>query len=204
MSDKAEKTFNKGAQLLLKGQPAQSLAYFERAIAKDPSYYRAYHDLGLAYVHLGRTHEAEAAFQKAIDPPGGGYAPADFAMGLALCPDQDYRRAETVIQRGLEIDPTSATGKFYLALAQFGLNHTAEAEKSAEQALRRKGDVPETYFLLAAIDQQEQNSPAVARDLTECLRLEPNGARSDETRSLLAKTRREMNQTATATGPAKR
>jgi hypothetical protein len=105
MSDKAEKTFNKGAQLLLKGQPAQSLAYFERAIAKDPSHYRAYHDLGLAYVHLGRTHEAEAAFQKAIDLTGGGYAPADFAMGLALCQDQDYRRAETVIQRGLEIDP---------------------------------------------------------------------------------------------------
>lgn len=201
MSGKAEKTFIKGTQLLLKGQAAQSLAYFDRAIAKDPSYYRAYHNLGLAYLRLGRTQEAERALQKAIDLTGGGYAPADFAMGcLALPQDEDYRRAETVIQRGLEIDPGSATGKFCLAMAQFALNRTAEAERNAEQVLRRNRDLPEAHFLLAAIHEREHNSPAVMEDLTEYLRLEPNGARSDEARSLLTKTQIMMSHPPTATG----
>jgi tetratricopeptide (TPR) repeat protein len=204
MSDKAEKTFHKGTQLLLKGQAAQSLAYFDRAIANDPAYYRAYHNLGLAHLRLGRTQEAERALQKAIDLTGGGYAPADFAMGLALVQEEDYRRAETVIERGLEVDPGSATGKFYLAMAQFGLNRLEEAERSAEQALWRKGDSPETYFLLAAIHQREHNSPAVTQDLAQYLRLEPVGPHSDEARSLLARTQREMNHTASEAGPTKR
>jgi tetratricopeptide (TPR) repeat protein len=203
MTGKADRAFEKGTKLLIKGQAAQCLAYFDRAIAKDPTYYRAHHNLGMAYLRLGRTQDAERAFQKAIDLTGGGYAPADFAMGLALSQDEQYRRAEAVIQRGLEIDPGSATGKFYLASVQFALNRAVEAEKSAEQALSRKGDLAETYFLLAAIHQQEQNSPAVERDLTECLRLEPHGPRSDQVRSLLAKTRQEVNSTAiTATGAA--
>jgi tetratricopeptide (TPR) repeat protein len=202
MSDKVEKTFGKGTQLLLKGQAAQSLAYFERAIAKDPTYYRAYHNLGLAYLRLGRTQEAELALQKAIDLTGGGYAPADFAMGcLALFEDEDYLHAETVIQRGLEIDPGSATGKLCLAMTQFALHRTAEAERNAEQALRRNGDLPEAYFLLAAIHQREHNSPAVMQDLAEYLRLEPNGARSDEARSLLGKAQPEMTHSPAEKGP---
>jgi tetratricopeptide (TPR) repeat protein len=202
-SDKAAKTFAKGTQLLLKGQAAQSLAYFDSAIAEDPTYYRAYHNLGIAYLRLGRIQEAERAFQKAIDLTGGGYAPADFAMGLALSQDEDYRRAETVIQRGLEIDPGSATGKFSLAMAQFALNRLAEGERSAEQALWRNRDFPEAYFLMAAIHEREHNSPAVAQDLAEYLRLEANGEWSDKARSLLAKTQLEMNQTQVAAGPAK-
>jgi tetratricopeptide (TPR) repeat protein len=185
------------------GQAAQSLAYFDSAIAEDPTYYRAYHNLGIAYLRLGRIQEAERAFQKAIDLTGGGYAPADFAMGLALSQDEDYRRAETVIQRGLEIDPGSATGKFSLAMAQFALNRLAEAERSAEQALWRNRDFPEAYFLMAAIHEREHNSPAVAQDLAEYLRLEANGEWSDKARSPLAKTQLEMNQTQAAAGPAK-
>jgi hypothetical protein len=44
---KAQKAFDKGAKLLLKGDASGSIAYFDRAIAKDPSYYRAYYDKGL-------------------------------------------------------------------------------------------------------------------------------------------------------------
>jgi tetratricopeptide (TPR) repeat protein len=82
---KLQKAFDKGAKLLLKGDAAASIAYFDRAIAKDPSYYRAYYDKGLAHFRLGHTTEAEQAFQKTIDVTRGGYAPADFLMGVILC-----------------------------------------------------------------------------------------------------------------------
>jgi tetratricopeptide (TPR) repeat protein len=194
---KAEKAFNKGTRLLRKGLTAQSVAYFNRAIAKDPTYYRAYHNLGLAQLRLGHRQEAERALQKAIDLTGGGYAPTDFAMGMALCQDEDYRRAETVIQKGLEIAPGSANGKFYLALVQFALNRPVEAEKSAEQALSRNTDFPEAYFLLAGIHQREHNRPALERDLKEYLHLEPDGPHSQEARTLLAGAQSDMGETVT-------
>jgi tetratricopeptide (TPR) repeat protein len=195
MTGKAERAFNKGTLLLRKGLAAQSVGHFALAIAKDPTYYRAYHNLGLAQLRLGHTQEAERAFQKAIDITGGGFAPSDFAMGMALCQDEDYRRAETVIQKGLEIAPGSANGKFYLALVQFALNRPAEAEKSAEQALSRNSDFPEAYFLLAGIHQRQQNRPALERDLTEYLHLEPDGPHSQEARTLLAGAQRDMGET---------
>jgi tetratricopeptide (TPR) repeat protein len=194
MSGKADKAFNEGTKLLIKGQIAQSVAYFNRAIAKDPGYYRAYHNLGLAQLLLGHTAQAEQALQKAIDLTGGGFAPAEFAMGMALCQEEDYLRAEQVIQKGLEMEPGSATGRFYLAIAQFVLNRPVEAEKSARQAISRRDDLAEAYILLAGIHQREQNAPAVEQDLMEYLHLQPNGPQSNRARNLLATTQREINR----------
>jgi tetratricopeptide (TPR) repeat protein len=89
---KSQKVFDKGVKLLLKGDAAGSISYFDRAIARDPSYYRAYYDKGLAHFRLGHATEAEQAFQKTIDLTGGGYAPADFLMGLILCQMRQFRR----------------------------------------------------------------------------------------------------------------
>jgi tetratricopeptide (TPR) repeat protein len=201
-SGKADKAFSDGTKLLIKGQIAQSVGYFNRAIAKDPGYYRAYHNLGLAQLLLGHTAQAEQALQKAIDLTGGGFAPAEFAMGMALCQEEDYLRAEQVIQKGLEMEPGSATGRFYLAIAQFVLNRPVEAEKSARQAISRRDDLAEAYMLLAGIHQREQNAPAVEQDLMEYLHLQPNGPQSNRARHLLATTQREINKTATSSGAA--
>jgi tetratricopeptide (TPR) repeat protein len=177
----------------LKGDAAASIAYFDRAIAKDPSYCRAYYDKGPAHFRLGHTTEAEQAFQKTIDVTRGGYAPADFLMGVILCQMQQFRQAETVIQRGLEIDPCSALGKVLLGWAQFALNRPTEAERSAQQALFRKANLPEAYFLLAQIHHAQHNSPAVVADLQTYFRLDPNGPESGDARTLLATTQQGMN-----------
>lgn len=193
-SGKGQKEFDRGTQLLLKGDAAGSIVYFQRAIARDPTYYRAYYDLGLARFRLGQTAEAEQAFQKSIDLTGGGYAPADFLMGVILCQKQEFRQAETVMQRGLEVDPGSALGKIFLGWAQFALNRPVEAERSAHQALFRKADLPEAYFLLAHIHQRQHNPPAVVADLEAYFKLDPQGPESDEARSLLVTAQREMGQ----------
>jgi tetratricopeptide (TPR) repeat protein len=190
---KADKAFEKGVKLLLKENPSGSIAYFDRAIAKDPSYYRAYYDKGLAHFLLGHTAEAEQAFQKTIDLTGGGYAPADFMMGMILCQMQQFRQAETVIQKGLELDPGSALGKVFLGWTQFALNRTAEAERSAQQALFRKANLSEAYFLLAQIHHAKHNSSAVIADLQSYFRLDPNGLESNGAKALLATAQQEMN-----------
>ena len=199
MSDKGRKAFAKGAALLEKGDAAASLAYFDQAIEEFPGFYKAYYDLGIAQFRLGHTVEAEQAFQKSINLTGGGYAPPEFGMGMVLCETQELEKAETVIQRGLDLEPGSATGKYFLGLAQFGLNHLVEAERSVREALLRKANFAQAYFLLARIHQRQNNSPAVVEDLEAYLKLDPHSRESEQAKALLGQTQQTMDQRASST-----
>jgi len=201
MSDKGRKAFAKGAALLGKGDAAASLAYFDQAIAEFPGFYKAFYDLGIAHFRLGHTVEAEQAFQKSINLTGGGYAPPEFGMGMVLCEKQELEQAETVIQRGLDLEPGSATGKYFLGLAQFGLNHLDEAERSLRQALLRRANFPQAYFLLAKIHQRQNNSPALAEDLQAYLKLDRHSPDSKQARALLEQTQQNRNQQASSAHP---
>jgi tetratricopeptide (TPR) repeat protein len=194
MSDQGRKAFEKGAALLGRGDAAASLAYFDQAITEFPGFYKAYYDLGIAHFRLGHTVEAEQAFQKSINLTGGGYAPPEFGMGMVLCEKQELEKAETVIQRGLDLEPGSATGKYFLGLAQFGLNHLVEAERSMRQALLRKANFAQAYFLLAKIHERQNNSPAVVEDLQAYLKLDRHSRDSKQARAFLEQTRHTMNK----------
>jgi len=198
MSDKGRKAFAKGAALLEKGDAAASLAYFDQAIEEFPGFYKAYYDLGIAHFRLGHTVEAEQAFQKSINLTGGGYAPPEFGMGMVLCETQELEKAETVIQRGLDLEPGSASGKYFLGLAQFGLNHLVEAERSLRQALLRRANFPQAYLLLAKIHQRQNNSPALVEDLQEYLKLDRHSPDSKQARALLEQTQQTRNQQASS------
>jgi tetratricopeptide (TPR) repeat protein len=193
LSSKARKAFATGARLLQQGHPAESVNYFNIELAEYPQDYKTYYNLGLAQFSLGNITEAEQAFQKSIDLTGGGYAPPQFGMGMVLCQEQDLRRAEAVLQKGLELEPGSAMGKYFLGWAQFGLNRLVEAERSVQQSIVRKANFADAYFLLARIHLRQQNSPAVAQDLEAYLKLEPHSAGSEQARTVLQNMQRTMN-----------
>jgi predicted Zn-dependent protease len=98
----------------------------------------------------------------------------DYVVSVVLCQEQELEKAETVIQRGLDLPPGSATGKYFLGLAQFGLNHLVEAERSVRRALVRKARFAQAHFLLARIHQRQNNSAAVVEDLKAYLKLDPH------------------------------
>ncbi len=191
LAGKGHAAFDKGSRLLEKGDTAGSIAYLERAVSESPEHYKAYYDLGVARFRLGQLAEAEQAFQKAIDLTGGGFAPPQFGLGAILCQKKEFFLAETILQRGIELESGSAIGKYYLAWAQFGLNRLVEAERSAEQALVRNANLAEAYSLLARIHQRQRNAPAVSRDLEVYLKLDPH---KDFARRLADKIQQEMAQ----------
>ncbi len=191
LAGKGHAAFDKGSRLLEKGDTAGSIAYLERAVSESPEHYKAYYDLGVARFRLGQLAEAEQAFQKAIDLTGGGFAAPQFGLGAILCQKKEFLLAETILQRGIELESGSAIGKYYLAWAQFGLNRLVEAERSAEQALVRNANLAEAYSLLARIHQRQRNAPAVARDLEVYLKLDTH---KEFARRLADKIQQEMAQ----------
>jgi tetratricopeptide (TPR) repeat protein len=155
MSGKGQKAFDKGSQLLLKGDAAGSIVYLERAIAEYPEHYKAYYDLGVAHFRLGHTVDAEQAFQKSIDLTSGSFAPPQFGMGAILCQKQEFAQAEKVLERALDVEPGSAVGKYYLGWALFALNHLVEAERNVQQALVRNAKLVEARALLETIHRRQ-------------------------------------------------
>jgi tetratricopeptide (TPR) repeat protein len=185
--------FDKGSQMLEKGDALGSLAYLQQAIAEYPEHYKAYYDLGVAHFKLAHLAEAEQAFQRAIDLTKGNFAPPQFGLAAILCQKSEFPDAERLLQRALDLEPGSAAGKYYLGWAQLGLNHLIEAERSLEQALLRKADFAEVYILLTRIHLRQHNLPAASKDLESYLKMHPQ---KEKARALAEHIKQEMAQDA--------
>jgi tetratricopeptide (TPR) repeat protein len=199
MGRRGHAAFDKGSQLLDKGDTLRSIPYLEQAIAENPEHYMAYYDLGVAHFRLAQQTEAEQAFQKAIDLTKGNFALPQFGLGAILCQKSEFPQAVTLLQRALDLEPGSAVGKYYLGWAQFGLDRLVEAERTLEQALLRNANFAQAYFLLARIHHRQHNLPAMLRDLESYLKLEP---RKEEVRSLAEQIKRALAQDASVVATA--
>lgn len=196
---KALHAYDKGIECLAKKDAAGSLPYFQRAISEFAGYYEAYDRMGAADLKLWRIPEAEQAFRKSIELSGGRYAHPLIALGAILDDEKKFAEADTVIRKGLDLNPDSWTGQYYLGLALAGLNRLEEAEKSALEALRQKTDFPEAHLLLADIHGREKDFRALVNDLNEYLRLAPDGPASARAKALRESARRILFETQSAT-----
>ncbi|HYA97117.1 MAG TPA: carboxypeptidase regulatory-like domain-containing protein [Methylomirabilota bacterium] len=178
----ARKDFEKGMELLARGDSGGSIAQFERAIVAYPAYYEAYYRLGTAQLDLGRGDQAGEAFEKAITASDGRFAAAYFALGLVLCKRSNFVRAETLAESGLSLEPASILGEFALAWAEVGLGRLADAEFAAREVAQRKPDFAEAHLLLAEIHRRENKLEALVDDLDGYLALDGTSLRSAQMR----------------------
>jgi tetratricopeptide (TPR) repeat protein len=169
---------------MAKNDPAASLAHFQQAVEEYAGYYEAYDRIGAADLKLWHIPEAEQAFRKAIEVSGGQYAHSLLALGAILDQREKFDEAESVTRKGLDLDPESWTGHYYLALAMFGRNRLAEAEQSVHNALHWKADFPQAHLLLAEIHSREQDYRALVGDLNEYLKLSPDGPTSARAKAM--------------------
>jgi tetratricopeptide (TPR) repeat protein len=181
---KALHAFEQGIEFLEKKDPAESLSHFQRAIQEYAGYYEAYDRIGAADLKLSRVTEAEQAFRKSIEVSGGQYAHPLLALGAILNEREKFAEAESVTRKGLDLDPDSWRGHYYLGLALFGLNRLAEAERSVREALLRNADFPAAFLLLADIHGREEDYRSLLSDVNEYLKLVPAGPVSDRIKAL--------------------
>lgn len=72
----ADVFFNMGINFFNAGETADAIAYFGKAIAKDPAHTDAYYRRALAYLGQGKTAEAKADLQKVVELQPEGEMPA--------------------------------------------------------------------------------------------------------------------------------
>jgi Tfp pilus assembly protein PilF len=180
---KARDAMQKGTERLYQKKDYRgSLAEFQRVIREAPSYYEAYEQMGVAYMNLGQTSEAEEAFRKSLELSENKYPGAYFWLASLLCDNQKFAEAEPLARRGLELDANAWRGHFELARTLLGLKRLEAAEKSAQEARTRNSAFPPLYLVLANIHINRRDYPALVEDLDTYLKLDPSGPMSEQAR----------------------
>jgi tetratricopeptide (TPR) repeat protein len=164
--DKARSTYNKGAQRLAAHEDARSIPAFQKAIKDFPNYFEAYVGIGAAEARLQRWDDAEAAFRKAIELSKGGYAPADFGLGMILSTvRQQFGEAENVLRAGLQLAPADVNGNFLLGWVLYSTNRLRDAEQAGRDLLTLEPNFAGGFLLLAQIHIGEKQYAAILDDL---------------------------------------
>jgi tetratricopeptide (TPR) repeat protein len=184
MSAKAQREYEKGTRLLVEGNAKASIEHFLRVVQETPRYYGPYHNLAMAYFHLGQYDAAAQNFQKSIDLAGVGYAPSLYGLAMVLSSKEQFAQAETLALRAFVLQP-SAGGKLCLGTVQLALGHLPDAERSAHDAIELNPAMADAYFLLATIHDRQRNLSAVVADLQTYLELAPHGSLRPGAQALL-------------------
>jgi TolB-like protein/tetratricopeptide (TPR) repeat protein/DNA-binding winged helix-turn-helix (wHTH) protein len=168
---------NLGAALIMTGELRAAAQAFEQSLRLEPTR-SAYSNSGTVYYFLGRFDEATRMFRKAIELSSedprvwGNLADARYQIAAereaAL---QDYRRAISLTEKGLQVNPTDAVGWIQLAFYHARLGDAVMADKLSAKALGMGPDEVYVHYYSALIAIQQQKTGAALASLRRAVEL---------------------------------
>jgi len=177
------------------------IADVRQVVAAAPNYYEAYCEIGLAYLMMGKTADAEENFRKSLEISGGKFGDAEVGLGSTLINKGDVAGGEEELRRGVESSPGSWLGRYELSKVELSHNRIEEAEKLAEQARSLAPNFPSVYRLLSSIHLRQKNYAALLHDIDAYIRLDPDSAAGVRAKQLRDEIRQKMT-TEMATAPS--
>jgi serine/threonine protein kinase/tetratricopeptide (TPR) repeat protein len=167
---------NMGVALYYKGQPADAVPYFKKALDLDPKLLRAYGALRIALKVMDPADEAMSDYRKLIElDPGDGHN----ILGLALIKQGRIDEAVASFRKAVELQPTRAEPfqnlghalevegqrgeavACYRKVIQLSPNY-AEAYADLGRALAKQGLFAESLAVYQRCDESRTNRPASA------------------------------------------
>jgi tetratricopeptide (TPR) repeat protein len=150
-------------------RPAEAEAAFRQALVLDPTNGPALMDFALLQAARGRKDQAEQSFKKLSTIEG-------YKSTYAIFLYQEGRsEAIAEFERLFRKNPNDRKMRTNLIVAYQTTNHSAEADKILENALKKNGKDEDALLQHAEISiEKDQYAPAEA-DLNRLLQLRPNG-----------------------------
>jgi serine/threonine-protein kinase len=160
----------------------KGIAYFEQAIAKDPSFASAYTGLAEGYDNLSSVGlmPAKEAFPKikelalkalSIDK---SLAEAYTFIGDAEFTDWNWKAAEENFKRAIELDPNYVTGHAYYAFYLLLMKRHDEALSEGQRALELDPFSMIANYILTSIFWYTQQYDRAIAQAREILSIDPN------------------------------
>jgi tetratricopeptide (TPR) repeat protein len=148
---------------------------YTATLIKNPGCWMAHYNLGIVLNDRGKTDEAMAHYQRAIELRPS-YAEAHYNLGRLLAQNGQLDQAVTHYEKALEINPADAEAQNNLGVTLFGSGRVDDAIAHYQGALKIRPDYAEASCNLAnALLSKGDLDGAIAR-YSACLALSPNQA----------------------------
>jgi tetratricopeptide (TPR) repeat protein len=143
-----------------------AVANAQKAIALDPSFMKAYDNLGLDYEALGKYEQAIQAYQEAIrlnrlKLPSSPWPLLN--LGALLVKLGRLEEAENYLKESLQDDPRFPQAHYQMGLLLEKRNKDAEATRELEQAAALNPSYAEPYYVLGKIYRRKGDEEGADR-----------------------------------------
>jgi cytochrome c-type biogenesis protein CcmH/NrfG len=197
---KARREFEKGSELLEKGNLADAEKSLRKAIDEYPKFAEAWLRLGDLEQRRKNLEGAMVNYQEAINSDPNFPLPY-VRMAFLSAVTSNWEQTRKLSEKLISLDPVNfPLAYYYNGVAEFNLKHFAQAETSALRAenLDKLHSEPRVELLLASIYNAEGVPATAAEHFRLYLKLVPNGPLNERVKADLAKSE----ELAKSQGPA--
>ncbi|MEI6130810.1 MAG: tetratricopeptide repeat protein [Planctomycetota bacterium] len=140
--------FTLGGMQFQQDRMVEALASYQKAVAKFPSFRRAWRNLGLIHTRNGAFDESIKSFTRMIEL-GGGDAYAYGLLGFAYSAKQDFQPAEAAYRNALLLQPENTEWRLGLTRCVFKQEKFEDAAALLDALLARYPDKADFWLLQA-------------------------------------------------------
>src|SRR5215211_3677657 len=127
-TSEADRQAQKGAEYLSKKDWSRAADSYQKAVRADARHVEANYGLGLAYMNLGRTNEALAAFSNVVAAqPNPRAREALISTGAIHFALQHYKEAADALEQATALGDIGPSGHYFLGKAYQQTERDAEA-----------------------------------------------------------------------------
>ncbi|MGD0572956.1 MAG: tetratricopeptide repeat protein [Sedimentisphaerales bacterium] len=174
-SNNAQSFYDKGLKEMRQKNYVAALAYFQKAIEKNPQDIFAHLYLGVAYSKLGRYQEAIESYKQTIRIKPN-LADAHYNLSIAYSELGRYQDAIDACKQAISFEPNFTWAYSNLGRAYGNLGRWQEAIESYKQAIRLKPDNAEAYYNLGIAYFERDSYQEAIESYKQAIRVRPNYA----------------------------
>jgi tetratricopeptide (TPR) repeat protein len=175
--DDAVAVFNRGQDAHEKGDLKTAIELYQKALKIIPEFPEAEYQLGIAYLALNQTDNAETAFRRAVELRDDWSLPMA-SLGAILVQKNEFPEAEKILSKAVEIDEMNSPA--FVALTDLRLKSKAAPEILKQlltklQLLTSKANpTASVWSARAALERSLGDKASAKTSISRSLSIEPN------------------------------
>jgi tetratricopeptide (TPR) repeat protein len=160
--------------------------FWKVAIARDPDYAEAHHNLGVVHFNRNDLDGAARCFERAL-AVAPGHPQALNNLGAVLMKQERFAKAEPLLKRAVALDPGNAEAHNNLGLALMELGQLDEARASFDRALAVKPRLAEALASRGKLCIESGELDAAIGFLDAAIEAKPDFGAAYQDRSLITR-----------------
>lgn len=187
----ARKEYERAGEAMREKKTEDAFQHLRKAISLYPEFFEAQLLLANAHMDERRWDKAETALRRALELDAESSV-AHLWLGEVQRQQKHYDDAEKALLAGLKLDETSWLGHFTLARLYWDTNALPKAAPHVGRALQLKPDFAEAHLLAGNILLRVNEPQRAITEYEEYLRLVPTGEFAMQTRELVGKIKKAL------------